>query len=260
MVEPHGLREIPVDILDWRPLPQYLRPPRAIGTKRSRILTRQHAADDHRADRTVAGSRTSPSSNSAARPGPGAALSFSASRRAFSRYCGLLNTSASAARRPAGVQRVGDRRTPTPASTTRCALSGLSQVVGTTTSGTPARSAAMTVAGPPVVTTAAHLGSMSVWLSQFLTRMLGANSPRPSSSTLRWCPVVMITSIGRPARPCAAARKMNGSPYLNVLSVTCTHGYRLGIVLSHSAEDGSDGGCQIHGPTYWTLEGISRRP
>ena len=107
----------------------------------------------------------------------------------------------------------GASLTPTPASTTRRALSGLSQFVGTTTSGTPARRDERIVDVPPAVTIAAQRGISSSWLSHRVRWTFGASGPpRSSASGSRWRPVVRIASTGEPASPWAAARRMNGSP------------------------------------------------
>ena len=112
-----------------------------------------------------------------------------------------------------GVQPRAAARTPAPPRVTRRALSGLSQVVGTTTSGTPASSAARIVALPPTVTTAAQRGSSSSWLSQSVDVDVGRQRPERRAPA-RGAPA------GRddrppPARrpgPRTAVRSRNGSP------------------------------------------------
>ncbi len=124
---------------------------------------------------------------------------------------------------------------PAPAAVTRRALSGLSQVVGTSTIGTPASAAARTVDLPPSVTSAEQRGSSTSWLSQRATCTFAGNGAPPSTPLSRCSPVVRITSTGSFASASIAMRNRNGSPYASVLSVTCTHGRRVGIPSSCSS-------------------------
>ena len=127
-------------------------------------------------------------------------------------------------------------RTPAPVSVTRRALSGLSQLVGTTTIGTPLSAAASTVALPPTVTSAAHRGSSSPWLEPARDVDVGRRrAPSRERRWSRWFPVVMITSTGSAASASIDVRSRNGSPKASVLSVTCTHGRVVGIFSSHRA-------------------------
>ena len=146
---------------------------------------------------------TRSSSSSAAPAGPGARASRSRQPLRALAVASVVEHLAAPPRAAApACTPAGARRTPAPASMTRRALSGLSCAVGTTTSGTPARSAAMTVALPPPVTTAAQRGSSAPWLIQRVDVHVGRQRCRGRArSGSRWPPVVMITSSGAPASP-----------------------------------------------------------
>ena len=129
------------------------------------------------------------------------------------------NARRTARRTPHGVQKRGASRTPTPAQSTRAALSAMSPAAGQTSTGTPHASARASVPCPPWVTTRSHSGIVSAYdIHGTSTALAGAG--RGSE--------IAITRTGSSASPSrhASSRRCDGSCEVEV--ATSTTGPRPG--------------------------------
>src|SRR5262249_39274052 len=103
------------------------------------------------------------SSSLAAAGGPGCAPAQCASSVARARNRGFASARRTARRTPHGVEERRPGRTPTPAQSTRAAVSAMSPPAGEMSTGQPQASARATVPWPPWVITRSHAGIVAAY-------------------------------------------------------------------------------------------------